>query len=421
MSSLTSKKEALTYLYSLQHFHPRGDLTYIKRLLQELGDPQESLKLLHVTGTNGKGSTCYYLRALLEKAGQKTGLFVSPYVEEFNERIQIAGHNISDSGLIEAFTRVKDALTAIQEQDPAFSVTIFEFETAVAFWAFKKAGCTYAVIEVGIGGRHDSTNVITPAVSCITTVGLDHEQLLGPHLSDIAREKSGIIKEKRPAILGNIPHSVLNIFLAEADEKHSPVSLLGRDFAITKEAGGLVYQAGDLHYQFAERPLAEGYDIAVAVTAFRKLQLTLSENAVEQAIDDTKIPGRMEVVSEQPLVLADGAHNQQAMKNLLQVVRTKQRSLGGQVYVLLTMMKDKDLEQVLGLFKDEQITLTTLTYPRVARLADFPTRYQSFPYAPDFWQGYQSLAKKAGPHDIILVTGSFYLVGAFLNKWKEEQ
>lgn len=418
---MTSKKEALTYLYSLQHFHPRGDLTYIKRLLQELGDPQESLKLLHVTGTNGKGSTCYYLRALLEKAGQKTGLFVSPYVEEFNERIQIAGHNISDSGLIEAFTRVKDALTAIQEQDPAFSVTIFEFETAVAFWAFKKAGCTYAVIEVGIGGRHDSTNVITPAVSCITTVGLDHEQLLGPHLSDIAREKSGIIKEKRPAILGNIPHSVLNIFLAEADEKHSPVSLLGRDFAIKKEAGGLVYQAGDLHYHFAERPLAEGYDIAVAVTAFRKLQLTLSENAVEQAIDDTKIPGRMEVVSEQPLVLADGAHNQQAMKNLLQVVRTKQRSLGGQVYVLLTMMKDKDLEQVLGLFKDEQITLTTLTYPRVARLADFPTRYQSLPYAPDFWQGYQSLAKKAGPHDIILVTGSFYLVGAFLNKWKEEQ
>jgi dihydrofolate synthase/folylpolyglutamate synthase len=421
VSSFTSKKEALAYLYSLQHFHPRGDLTFIKHLLKELGNPQDSLKLLHVTGTNGKGSTCYYLRALLEKAGQKTGLFVSPYVEQFNERIQIAGRNISDAGLIEAFTVVKDALKRIQKQDPAFSVTIFEFETAAAFWAFKKAGCTYAVIEVGIGGRHDSTNVIRPEVSCITTVGLDHEQLLGPHLSDIAREKSGIIKAKTPVVLGNIPRSVLKIFLTEADQKQSPVSLLGCDFSIKKEKSSLVYQAGDLHYEFKNRPLAEGYDIAVAVTAFKKLGLPVPKKAIEQAIDETKIPGRMQVVNKRPLVLADGAHNQQAMNNLLQVVRKKQKAQGSQVYVLLTMMKDKDLEQVLGLFKDEKITLTTLAYPRAAKLADFPARYQKLPYAPDFWQGYQSLAKKAGPHDIILVTGSFYLVGAFLNKWKEER
>lgn len=421
MSTFASKKEALTYLYSLQHFHPRGDLTYIRRLLQELGNPQASLQLLHVTGTNGKGSTCYYLRALLENAGRKTGLFVSPYVEQFNERIQIAGHNISDQGLCEAFTVVKDALTVVQKQDPSFSVTIFEFETAAAFWAFKRADCDYAVIEVGIGGTHDSTNVIWPLISCITTVGLDHEKLLGPHLSDIAREKSGIIKEKRPVVLGNIPHSVLPIFMKKAAQEKSPVYLLGRDFTIKKKGQQLVYQCDKVQYRFAGRPMAEGYDIAVALTAFAQLKLPLGRLAVQEAIDETKIPGRLQVIQKRPLVLADGAHNQQAMTNLLQVVRAKQRHLGGQVYVFLTMMKDKDLKQVLALFNDEKITLTTLPYPRVAKRTDFPAQYQALPYIPNFWQAFQSIAKKAGPHDIILVTGSFYLVGAFLNKWKEEQ
>jgi dihydrofolate synthase/folylpolyglutamate synthase len=420
VSKFTSKKEALTYLYGLQHFHPRGDLTYIKRLLRELGDPQDSLQLLHVTGTNGKGSTCYYLRALLEEAGQKTGLFVSPYVEQFNERIQIAGGNISDAGLLAAFSAVRAALEVIKKEDPAFSVTIFEFETAAAFWAFKKAGCSYAVIEVGIGGTHDSTNVITPAVSCITTVGLDHEQLLGPHLADIAQEKSGIIKHRRSVVLGNIPKSVLTIFLKKAERADSPVLLLGRDFSIKKEKEQLVYQKEGQSYSFADRPLAEGYDIAVAVTAFNQLRLGLSKPSVERAIDQTRIPGRVQVVNRAPLVIADGAHNQQAMRNLLQVVRNKQKQLGGQVYVLLTMMKDKDLRQVLDLFNEEKITLTTLAYPRVAKKADFPGKYQDLPYEPDFWQGYQRLVKKAGVHDIILVTGSFYLVGAFLNRLKGE-
>lgn len=167
--------------------------------------------------------------------------------------------------------------------------------------------------------------------------------------------------------------------------------------------------------------MAEGYDIAVALTAFAQLKLPLGRLAVQEAIDETKIPGRLQVIQKRPLVLADGAHNQQAMTNLLQVVRAKQRHLGGQVYVLLTMMKDKDLKQVLALFNDEKITLTTLAYPRVAKRTDFPAQYQALPYIPNFWQAFQSIAKKAGPHDIILVTGSFYLVGAFLNKWKEEQ
>lgn len=201
-------QEVISKIEHLPRWHERNELTYIKRVLKELGNPQDKVKTIHVTGTNGKGSTSYYLRNLLEKAGLKTGLFVSPYIEKFNERIQVGGASISNAKLVEGYQVIEQTIQKIQKVEPDFHLVTFEFEVAMAFWIFAQQKVDYAVIEVGIGGEHDKTNVITPQVSIITTIGLDHEEIIGPTIQDIAQEKSGIIKQGKPVVVGKIPQEV---------------------------------------------------------------------------------------------------------------------------------------------------------------------------------------------------------------------
>ena len=217
----TNVDQVINRIYSLPKLHPKNDLSYVKRILKQLNNPQDSVKTIHVTGTNGKGSTSYYLSNLLQKAGQKTGLFVSPYIYEFNERIQLNGKNISNRDLVEVANKIEAAIKELKKTDPDFSLVTFEYEVALAFQFFSQKKCDYAVIEVGIGGEHDKTNVITPEVSIITTIGLDHEKIIGPTLADIAKEKSGIIKQNKPVVLGNIPQDVLdNLILKSLPNKN---------------------------------------------------------------------------------------------------------------------------------------------------------------------------------------------------------
>jgi dihydrofolate synthase/folylpolyglutamate synthase len=397
-----NKSEAIAYLYQLPHLHPRNDLSYIKTVLQALGNPQAKTPAIHVTGTNGKGSTCYYLSALLKQAGQKTGLFVSPYVIDFNERIQINGRMISDQLLLAAFAAVKTVIDDIQADQPQFQLTTFEFETCMAFWAFNHERCDYAVIEVGIGGEHDKTNVITPVVSIITTIGLDHEQLIGPTLADIAREKSGIIKAQRPVVLGNVPAEVLPIVLAKAKAEAAPVVRLGRDF-----------QPAD----FLNKALAEQIDAGCALAAFQQLSVKLGKEQIISTLQTVNVPGRYQVLGHQPLIIADGAHNVQAMSQLLAYVRKLPHR---RLYVLLGMMKDKDLDAVLHLFHaDEKVYLTRIDYPRAAKLPDFPAWAQArFDYEADYKRALARIMQEAKADDVILITGSFYLVGAVLQVMK---
>lgn len=412
----TNVDQVIKRIYSLPKLHPKNDLSYIRRILKQLNNPQDSVKTIHVTGTNGKGSTSYYLSNLLQKAGQKTGLFVSPYIYEFNERIQLNGKNISNNDLIKTANEIEMAIEILKKDDPDFSLVTFEYEVALAFQFFAQENCDYAVIEVGIGGEHDKTNVIIPEVSVITTIGLDHEKIIGPTLKDIAKEKSGIIKSDRPVVLGNVPQDVLEILLNKAQSENSKSFLLGRDFQIKIMPDVIEYQDSKNIYNFALRPLVEAYDIGVAVQAIQLLQLDLDRKKIEEAINETRIPGRYDVIQTSPEIIVDGAHNLQAMENLLNLVRKKKK---GQIYVLLGMMKDKDLGPVTKLFKDEKVTLTRIDYPRAARLEDFPKEAQKeFEYKEDFEEAYTSLKKKLQADDMLLVTGSFYLVGAVLNYCK---
>lgn len=412
----TNVDQVIKRIYSLPKLHPKNDLSYIRRILKQLNNPQDSVKTIHVTGTNGKGSTSYYLSNLLQKAGQKTGLFVSPYIYEFNERIQLNGKNINNNDLIKTANKIETAIEILKKDDPNFSLVTFEYEVALAFQFFAQENCDYAVIEVGIGGEHDKTNVIIPEVSVITTIGLDHEKIIGPTLKDIAKEKSGIIKSNRPVVLGNVPQDVLEILLNKAQSENSKSFLLGRDFQIKIMPDVIEYQDSKNIYNFALRPLVEAYDIGVAVQVIQLLQLDLDRKKIEEAINETRIPGRYDVIQTSPEIIVDGAHNLQAMENLLNLVRKKKK---GQIYVLLGMMKDKDLGPVTKLFKDEKVTLTRIDYPRAARLEDFPKEAQKeFEYKENFEEAYTSLKNKLQADDMLLVTGSFYLVGAVLNYCK---
>lgn len=412
----TNVDQVIKRIYSLPKLHPKNDLSYIRRILKQLNNPQDNVKTIHVTGTNGKGSTSYYLSNLLQKAGQKTGLFVSPYIYEFNERIQLNGKNISNNDLIKIANEIETAIEILKKDDPNFSLVTFEYEVALAFQFFAQENCDYAVIEVGIGGEHDKTNVIIPEVSVITTIGLDHEKIIGPTLKDIAEEKSGVIKSNKPVVLGNVPQNVLEILLNKAQSENSKSFLLGRDFQIKIMPDVIEYQDSKNIYNFALRPLVEAYDIGIAVQAIQLLQLDLDRKKIEEAINETRIPGRYDVIQTSPEIIVDGAHNLQAMENLLNLVRKKKK---GQIYVLLGMMKDKDLGPVTKLFKDEKVTLTRIDYPRAARLEDFPKEAQKeFEYKENFEEAYTSLKNKLQADDMLLVTGSFYLVGAVLNYCK---
>ena len=412
----TNAQDVIKHLYSLPKLHEKADLTYIKHVLKLLGDPQDQVKTIHVTGTNGKGSTSYYLSNLLQKAGQKTGLFVSPYIFEFNERIQLNGQNISDSELVRIANLVEKALDQIRVEDPSFALVTFEYEVIAAFVYFEQVKCDYAVIEVGIGGEHDKTNVITPEVSIITTVGLDHEDVIGPTLLDIAREKSGVIKTKRPVVLGNLPREVMPIIEECAHEKSASIRKLGEDFFVSGDQK-IHYRDAQKNLSFNPRPEVEGFDIAVAIQAFSLLHLPLASDEIEDAINQTIIPGRYQVLQSEPLIILDGAHNIQAMQNLLNFIQEQAYLRHGTVRILMMMMRDKDLDEVFSLFQPtDQVELTTIDYPRAAKKKDFPDWVvQKYPYQENWQSAYKQLKLESQANDILLVTGSFYLVGEILH------
>lgn len=410
MNKFNTLSDFLNYLYALPRLHKKSDLSYIKQVLAEMDNPQDKVKTVHVTGTNGKGSTCYYISNLLEKAGQKTGLFVSPYIREFNERIQLNSQNISIEDLLVGANYIYQILQKLK-----IELVTFEYEVALAFWYFAKKRCNYAVIEVGIGARHDKTNVIIPEVSVITTVGLDHEKIIGPTLQDIAFEKAGIIKDKRPVVLGNVPESILPIIQKEAQVKSAPMYQLNKDFSVMSAENKLLVHTKMGIYQFESRPLVEGFDIAIACQVLSLLNLSILPTEIEKIINLTKIPGRYQIIKTKPTIILDGAHNMQAMNNLIDFVNAEKNK--GQIYVLITMMKDKDLSEVFTLFNhNEKIILTTIDYPRAAKKADFPAEVlEKYKYRKNAIQAYIDLKKNLKENDTLVVTGSFYLVSQILN------
>ena len=342
-----SYQECLDKIYKLGRFGIKLELDTILNILKLLNNPQKNYRLIHVAGTNGKGSTATYIASILRKAGFKTGLYTSPHLVKFNERIAIDGEQISNEHVVDAYQAVHAADIGKRK------ATFFEIATAMGFYHFSKMNVDWAVIETGMGGRFDATNVITPQVSVITNLSIEHTDYLGNTIKALAREKGGIIKQDTPVVTGVSQPSGLCVIKQTAKEKSSDLFVYKKDFSARKNPRQNRYTYNGLYNRFHHliKPLPgehqkENLSLALAACEliFRTLEKTdnryhLNETLVKEGLALAEWPGRLEHVMEKPLVILDGAHNLQAA-----------RVLGK---YLSSTLKDRKLTLVLGILDDK--------------------------------------------------------------------
>ncbi len=379
-----------------------------RALLERLGNPQNQYRIVHVAGTNGKGSVCTLIAQALTCAGYKTGLFVSPHLVSPTERIQVNGTPISKQRFAQT------VLSVFQEEEE--ELNFFEILTAAALLYFARQKVQYAVLETGLGGRKDPTSACTPAVSVITSIGLDHMQFLGSSLTQIAREKAGIIKPHVPVISGTVNPAARDVIRKTAKEKNAPLRFVGEGEPFYEYAYDFVNNQTVLHtrdrQEWLLHALGRRQTINACVAYQVGRQLGLPEEALQKAFETVSLPGRFEVVrTAKNTFILDGAHNPQAVELLMEF--WQKTPFTHDTALLCGFMKDKDYKKMLALLCPhfERIILTV---PPSARGADEAALRAALPkkaqvtFEPD-WKKALLLAKKS-PR--VLCTGSFYLVGA---------
>jgi dihydrofolate synthase/folylpolyglutamate synthase len=404
----------LAWLYRLEAAHGIDlKLERVRRAAAALGHPERAAPTLHVAGTNGKGSTAAMLAAMLAADGRRVGLYTSPHLVSFRERITIAGTPIGEDAVVEGVAAIRRTLGA------SLDLTCFEMMTLLAWRAFAAAGVDVVVLEVGLGGRLDATNVVTPMVAIVTNVGLDHEAYLGRDLATIAGEKAGIIKPRIPVVSGATGVAG-EVVAARAAELASPLEVLDRDFTLAPAPDGtLVYRSGSGSLGPIALALAGAHQWGNAALALRALELvpplTPSRAAMIAGLADVRWPGRLQVVSREPLVLLDGAHNAAGIAALVAEVRS--RAAGRRVRVLFGVMRDKGWQSMLGAL-GEVATEIVLTRPRQPRSADPAELAAALPgrvrICDDPVAAYRELVATSAPDDVVVVAGSLFLVGDLL-------
>ena len=331
--------EALEYIHSINWTFCKPGLERIKELCEKLGNPQNGLKFIHVAGTNGKGSFCAMTESILREAGYKTGLFTSPYIKVFNERMQVSGKMISENELAEITEYVKPFADEMADKP-----TEFELITAIAFVYFKKHNCDIIVLEAGMGGRLDSTNIITtPVLSVITGIALDHTQFLGNTVEEIAKEKAGIIKENVPVLYGGKDENAEKVIKAQTKSndfytvdysllKIKEMSLKGTVFDFNGRKNLYIPLLGKYQPENAS-------SVLTAVDILKKNGFNVCENSILRGLSAVKWIGRFEILNKNPLVIFDGAHNPQGITASVESVLNY---FSDKVYILTVVLKDKD-------------------------------------------------------------------------------
>ncbi len=416
----TPYTRSLSYIHSLLKFGTRPGLERVSALLDELGRPQDKLKFVHVAGTNGKGSFCTMMSEMLKSAGYKTGLFTSPYVFDFRERIQINGEMISEEELCEITADVKAAAEKIAKMD--LQPTEFEFITAAALKYFADKNCDVVVLEVGLGGRLDSTNIIkTPLLSAIMSISLDHMAVLGDTVEEIAAEKSGIIKENGVTVcFSRQDEKAEKIIRKTAEEKgnvyikSSPkdIKVLSCDLSGTKA----VYKDMEIFIPLiGEHQVYNAQTAVDAALALNDRNLSISPENIIDGISKARIPARTELFGKNPLTILDGAHNREGVEALLSNLNKFLK--GRKLTVIMGMMEDKEYafaaDEISKLAKT--FTATLPSNPRAVSpevLAEIAEKNCSDVFiCENPAEAYREIYEKAQKDDIILVCGSLYLAG----------
>jgi dihydrofolate synthase/folylpolyglutamate synthase len=421
--------ETLSYLYEqLPMFSRIGvaaykkDITNTIELCEALGDPHTKFKSIHIAGTNGKGSVSHILAAILQTSGYKTGLYTSPHLKDFRERIKINGEMCNEDFVTEFTKKIKPQ---IKELQPSF----FEITVAMAFDYFAQQQIDIAVIETGLGGRLDSTNIITPELSIITNIGLDHTNMLGDTLEKIAYEKAGIIKQNIPVVIGETLPETKHVFEQTAKEKNAPYIFAEEHFYVTD----FTYTHYQLNMEIADKKRNEHYkyqldlpgiyqlkNIITVLEAVHQLQIkdwNITQQNVQSALKKVKhltgLHGRWEKIKDDPTVILDVAHNADGMKQIAEHLELiSYRNL----HIILGMVKDKDVSTILSLLpKTASYYFTKAQIPRALDENDLAAAAKPLHLEGKIFSEVNAALKEAlthaHPDDLILVCGSVFLAG----------
>ncbi len=422
-----SYKDTLNYLDQFINYErtpPAGygshfTLKRIKDLLHLLGDPQKDLKIIHIAGSKGKGSTAALITSILREAGYRVGLYTSPHLTSCRERIKIDGEMITKQSFVEVIEKIKPYLDRFKEK-----ITFFEIFTAAAFLYFKERGVDFAVMETGLGGRLDATNAAESMVSIITPISIEHTNFLGNTIQEIAREKAGIIK--KDSMVVSAAQEIDALCEIEEAVKNTGVSLslVGRDIHIDEMSFDRDSQHFNIWTRFTEYSLLElnlrgKYQMMNAATAIgaiealRAYNIFISQETVRNGISKATWPGRLEKINENPLTIVDGAQNKASAEALLDAIKRHFRF--ERLLLVLGMSRDKDIEGICKILTPAaaEIVLARSENPRAATLKEIARYIKDRPVRgfEDSKAALMHAMSIAGSKDLVLVTGSLFLVG----------
>jgi len=416
MSIKASYKSCLKTLYSLRRYGIILGLDIIGNLLNGVGNPQNNFNTIHVAGTNGKGSIASALSTILYKAGYKVGLYTSPHLVRFNERICIDNQPVSDEDVVASYNAVKNVYYGSREP------TFFEFNTAMAFYEFGKHNVEWAVIETGMGGRLDATNIITPALSIITNISLEHKLYLGNTISEITREKGGIIKKGVPVVTGVTQENAISVLTSIAKSQSAPFYRFRNDFRIRRNRNSSFNYFGIDHvWRHIQTGLIGKHQInnaALVLAACELLiknHLNLTLTNIKDGLEQNRWPGRLEIVSSSPLILLDGAHNFIAARHLARYL--SENLSDRNITLIIGILDDKPYKAIL---KDllPLCQKVILTRPKIDRALAPEKLYpvaqkiiSDIHIIPDVDKAIIYAIENASPKDVICIAGSLYVVG----------
>ena len=410
--------ETFRDLYSLQWHGIHPGLERTEMLLSLLGHPENGFQSIHIAGTNGKGSTAAIIAAVLQEAGYRVGLYTSPHLIDFSERFRINGLPIPEEEVTRLIQDLKEQINAdarLSMED----ITFFEFATAMAFSYFSREKVDYAVVEVGLGGRFDATNLLSPQVCAITNISLDHEEYLGKTVIEIAGEKAGIIKEGIPVVTAVTQEGVIDLLRGVAQSKNAPLIRVGEQIRLEGQSPKDFFYHGR-NTRRVRCPLLGAHQIynsAVAlgvIDALLQQGVSIPEVAIIKGVEGVQWSGRLEVIRINPMVILDGAHNPAGALALAAFLEDLDPERKGRHWLIVGMMKDKNIAGVLGPllpWADEVV----LTRPNIERAVD-PHRLLQFSKTPSIIQDSVSKAihyveSRLQSNDTVVIAGSLYLVG----------
>lgn len=412
-------EEALAFVHGRPRLRKAPTLKRMRQFLTELGNPQTKIQAVHVAGTNGKGSTIAFLTSLLGQEGRQVGTFTSPFITRFNERIAVNGQPISDEAVVHLVTQVRPVVEKMDQTELGGPLE-FEIVTAMMFLYFAQHPVDVVLVEVGIGGMYDSTNVFTPLVSVITNVGWDHMALLGNTLPEIAQQKAGIIKPHVPVVTGVQVPEALTVIKRVANEQHAPLMVLDDDFKLTGDPAD--FESNDCHVSNIKSGLLGVYqlkNLAVAIQAAvvlsRQRGWKLSDDQIRRASLQARWPGRMEIMQQEPLVVLDGAHNLPGVQALKQSLQTYWQDRP--IHILAAILDDKLFQPMIDellTIPNAQLTLTNFQNPlhrQVVQPAELvANEARQINYEANWRTALRQLIKQANPRDVVIITGSLYFV-----------